>query len=144
MSIRIRDGGAVAACGSGFAVRVAHESRVRQQREPDRRIFTRCGVCVLLPEGRLVNLFCATGHPSFVMSNSFTNQTLAQIELATNPDLERKVYILPKKLDEQVPRLHLARLGVTLTTLTKEQADYIGVPMDGPYKPGTTATRVSC
>ncbi|HEU6437950.1 MAG TPA: adenosylhomocysteinase, partial [Nitratidesulfovibrio sp.] len=63
-------------------------------------------------------------------------QTLAQIELATNPDLERKVYILPKKLDEQVARLHLARLGVTLTTLTKEQADYIGVPMDGPYKPG--------
>jgi len=91
---------------------------------------------IVLAEGRLVNLGCATGHPSFVMSNSFTNQTLAQIELATNPDLERKVYILPKKLDEQVARLHLARLGVTLTTLTKEQADYIGVPMDGPYKPG--------
>ena len=90
---------------------------------------------LVLAEGRLVNLGCATGHPSFVMSNSFTNQTLAQIELGTNPDLERKVYTLPKKLDEEVARLHLARLGVKLTELSKEQADYIGVPVDGPYKP---------
>ena len=89
---------------------------------------------IVLAEGRLVNLGCATGHPSFVMSNSFTNQTLAQIELATKK-LENKVYTLPKKLDEDVARLHLARLGVTLTTLSKEQAGYIGVPVEGPYKP---------
>lgn len=89
---------------------------------------------IVLAEGRLVNLGCATGHPSFVMSNSFTNQTLAQIELATKK-LENKVYILPKKLDEEVARLHLAKLGVKLTKLTKEQADYIGVPVNGPFKP---------
>ena len=89
---------------------------------------------LVLAEGRLVNLGCATGHPSFVMSNSFTNQTLAQIELATKK-LENKVYTLPKKLDEDVARLHLSRLGVTLTTLTAEQADYIGVALEGPYKP---------
>ena len=89
---------------------------------------------VVLAEGRLVNLGCATGHPSFVMSNSFTNQTLAQLELASKK-LENKVYTLPKKLDEDVARLHLARLGVTLTTLTKEQADYIGVDVEGPFKP---------
>lgn len=89
---------------------------------------------LILAEGRLVNLGCATGHPSFVMSASFTNQTLAQIELATNDELERKVYILPKKLDEEVARLHLERLGVTLTRLTPEQAKYIGVAQDGPYK----------
>lgn len=90
---------------------------------------------IVLAEGRLVNLGCATGHPSFVMSTSFTNQTLAQIELATNPNLERKVYTLSKKLDEEVARLHLERLGVRLTKLTKQQADYIGVSVDGPYKP---------
>lgn len=90
---------------------------------------------IVLAEGRLVNLGCATGHPSFVMSASFTNQTLAQIELATNPDLERKVYTLPKKLDEEVARLHLARLGVKLTRLSKEQAEYIGVSQEGPFKP---------
>ncbi len=88
----------------------------------------------LLAEGRLVNLGCATGHPSFVMSNSFTNQTLAQIDLWTNKR-EVGVYTLPKKLDEEVARLHLAKLGAKLTTLTKGQADYIGVPADGPYKP---------
>ena len=88
----------------------------------------------LLAEGRLVNLGCATGHPSFVMSNSFTNQTLAQIELFTN-QYELDVYRLPKKLDEEVARLHLAQIGVKLTKLTKEQADYIGVPVDGPFKP---------
>jgi adenosylhomocysteinase len=88
----------------------------------------------VLAEGRLVNLGCATGHPSFVMSSSFTNQCLAQIELAA-VDHEKQVYTLPKKLDEEVARLHLDRLGVRLTELTQEQADYIGVPVDGPYKP---------
>ena len=88
----------------------------------------------LLAEGRLVNLGCATGHPSFVMSNSFTNQTLAQIELYTK-DYELDVYRLPKHLDEEVARLHLEQIGVKLTKLSKEQADYIGVKVDGPYKP---------
>lgn len=91
---------------------------------------------ILLAEGRLVNLGCATGHPSFVMSNSFTNQTLAQIELWTNSDkYEKKVYTLPKHLDEKVARLHLAHIGVELDVLTEEQAAYIGVPVEGPYKP---------
>ncbi|PRD44126.1 adenosylhomocysteinase [Sphingobacterium haloxyli] len=91
---------------------------------------------ILLAEGRLVNLGCATGHPSFVMSNSFTNQTLAQIELWTNSgQYEKKVYTLPKHLDEKVARLHLAHIGVELDTLTEEQADYIGVTVEGPYKP---------
>jgi adenosylhomocysteinase len=89
---------------------------------------------IVLAEGRLVNLGCATGHPSFVMSSSFTNQCLAQIELATKPH-ENKVYRLPKHLDEEVARLHLQRLGARLTRLRPEQADYIGVPVDGPYKP---------
>src|SRR5690606_3051949 len=90
----------------------------------------------LLAEGRLVNLGCATGHPSFVMSNSFSNQTLAQIDLWANKDrYERKVYMLPKQLDEEVARLHLEKIGVKLTKLTQEQADYIGVPVEGPYKP---------
>jgi len=83
----------------------------------------------------LVNLGCATGHPSFVMSNSFTNQTLAQIELWQNPDkYGNKVYVLPKELDEKVARLHLDKIGVKLTQLTKKQADYIGVSEEGPYK----------
>lgn len=91
---------------------------------------------ILLAEGRLVNLGCATGHPSFVMSNSFTNQTLAQIELFNNPDkYENKVYMLPKLLDEEVARLHLAKIGVELETLSKDQADYIGVEITGPFKP---------
>ncbi len=91
---------------------------------------------IMLAEGRLVNLGCATGHPSFVMSASFTNQVLAQIELFTKPDdYENKVYVLPKILDEEVARLHLDKLGVHLTRLTPEQAEYIGVPVDGPYKP---------
>jgi adenosylhomocysteinase len=91
---------------------------------------------ILLAEGRLVNLGCATGHPSFVMSNSFTNQTLAQMELWNRGDqYENRVYTLPKKLDEEVARLHLGKIGVKLTTLSQQQADYIGVPVDGPYKP---------
>ena len=89
---------------------------------------------VVLAEGRLVNLGCATGHPSFVMSNSFTNQVLAQLDLAANT-YEPKVMVLPKKLDEEVARLHLTRLGVTLEKLTKDQAAYLGVPQEGPYKP---------
>ena len=91
---------------------------------------------LILAEGRLVNLGCATGHPSFVMSNSFTNQVLAQLELWENTDkYENKVYTLPKHLDEEVARLHLAKIGVELETLSKDQSDYISVPVDGPYKP---------
>jgi adenosylhomocysteinase len=90
----------------------------------------------LLAEGRLVNLGCATGHPSFVMSNSFSNQTLAQLDLWKNKDVYKPaVYVLPKKLDEEVARLHLEKIGVKLTVLTQKQADYIGVPVEGPYKP---------
>ncbi len=89
----------------------------------------------LLAEGRLINLGCATGHPSFVMSNSFTNQTIAQIDIRKNPDRKIGVYRLDKELDEEVARLHLDKLGAKLTTLSQEQADYIGVPVNGPYKP---------
>ncbi len=88
---------------------------------------------IVLAEGRLVNLGCATGHPSFVMSNSFSNQTLAQIKLAKE-DLETKVYTLPKELDEEVARLHLKNLSVSMTTLTQEQSDYLGIPVNGPFK----------
>ena len=91
---------------------------------------------ILLAEGRLVNLGCATGHPSFVMSASFTNQTIAQIELWNNSDnYENKVYVLPKKLDEKVAMLHLEKVGAKLTKLSKDQAEYIGVSEQGPYKP---------
>ena len=91
---------------------------------------------ILLAEGRLINLGCATGHPSFVMSNSFTNQTLAQIELFTRGEqYKNEVYVLPKHLDEKVARLHLERIGAKLTVLSQEQADYIGVKVEGPYKP---------
>jgi adenosylhomocysteinase len=100
----------------------------------DKYIFPDGHAIFLLAEGRLVNLGCATGHPSFVMSNSFTNQVLAQMDLWTT-QREIGVYTLPKKLDEEVARLHLDKLGVKLTKLTKEQADYIGVPQEGPYKP---------
>jgi len=102
----------------------------------DKYTFPNGNSIFLLAEGRLVNLGCATGHPSFVMSNSFSNQTLAQIDLWANRDrYEPKVYILPKKLDEEVARLHLEKIGVKLTTLTAEQAAYLGVPVEGPYKP---------
>ncbi|MEL6806094.1 MAG: adenosylhomocysteinase, partial [Bacteroidota bacterium] len=91
---------------------------------------------IVLAEGRLVNLGCATGHPSFVMSNSFTNQTLAQLELWDNSDnYENKVYMLPKHLDEKVARLHLSKIGVELEELRKDQAEYIGVEVQGPFKP---------
>jgi adenosylhomocysteinase len=88
----------------------------------------------LLAEGRLINLGCATGHPSFVMSNSFTNQTIAQIDIRKNTDRKVGVYLLSKELDEEVARLHLDKLGAKLTKLSQEQADYIGVPVEGPYK----------
>jgi len=101
----------------------------------DKYIFPDGHMIFILAEGRLVNLGCATGHPSFVMSNSFTNQTLAQIDLWKNRELyEKKVYTLPKQLDEEVARLHLEKIGVKLTKMTKAQADYIGVPLEGPYK----------
>ena len=91
---------------------------------------------ILLAEGRLVNLGCATGHPSFVMSASFTNQTIAQIELWNNSEnYQNKVYVLPKKLDEKVAMLHLEKVGAKLTKLSKDQAEYIGVSEQGPYKP---------
>ncbi len=91
---------------------------------------------ILLAEGRLINLGCATGHPSFVMSASFTNQVIAQMELWNNIDnYEKKVYTLPKHLDEKVAHLHLAKIGVELDELNQDQADYIGVPVNGPYKP---------
>ena len=102
----------------------------------DKYTFTNGNAIFLLAEGRLVNLGCATGHPSFVMSNSFSNQTLAQIDLWANKDkYEKTVYRLPKKLDEEVARLHLEKIGVKLTKLTKAQAEYLGVPVEGPYKP---------
>ena len=91
---------------------------------------------IILAEGRLVNLGCATGHPSFVMSNSFSNQTLAQIELWTNhQNYENKVYVLPKHLDEKVARLHLGKIGVELDELTTAQAEYLGITKEGPFKP---------
>jgi adenosylhomocysteinase len=104
----------------------------------DEWIFPDGHSVLILAEGRLLNLGCATGHPSFVMSASFTNQVLAQLELWQKKDTgeyENKVYVLPKSLDEEVARLHLDQLGVKLTQLSKEQADYIGVPIEGPYKP---------
>jgi adenosylhomocysteinase len=109
--------------------------RVNIKPQVDEWVFPDGHTIIVLSEGRLLNLGNATGHPSFVMSNSFSNQTIAQIELFTkNDDYENRVYVLPKHLDEKVARLHLDALGVRLTTLTEEQADYIGVPVQGPYK----------
>ena len=109
--------------------------RVNIKPQYDEFVFPDGHSVMILAEGRLLNLGCATGHPSFVMSASFTNQVMAQLELHENADkLERKVYTLPKHLDEKVARLHLDKLGVKLTKLTKQQADYIGVPVEGPYK----------
>ena len=104
--------------------------------EVDHIVFPDGKRIILLAEGRLVNLGCATGHPSFVMSNSFTNQTLAQIELWNNSEkYDNEVYVLPKALDEKVARLHLDKIGVKLTTLTNEQSEYLGIAKEGPYKP---------
>ena len=112
----------------------AGATRINIKPQVDKYVFENGNCMYLLAEGRLVNLGCATGHPSFVMSNSFTNQTLAQIELWKN-DYKVDVYRLPKQLDEEVARLHLGQIGVKLTKLTQEQADYISVPVEGPYKP---------
>ena len=102
----------------------------------DRYTFADGHSVILLAEGRLVNLGCATGHPSFVMSNSFTNQVLAQIAIWNDHEkFELGVHVLPKQLDEEVARLHLDQLGVKLTKMTRAQADYIGIPIEGPYKP---------
>jgi len=110
--------------------------KVNIRPQVDKWVFPDGRAVIVLSEGRLLNLGNATGHPSFVMSNSFTNQTIAQIELFTKPgEYDRQVYVLPKHLDEKVARLHLAALGVKLTTLRPEQAAYIGVPVEGPYKP---------
>jgi len=110
--------------------------RINIKPQYDEWVFPNGRSILVLAEGRLLNLGCATGHPSFVMSASFTNQVLAQIELHRNNDAyEKQVYVLPKKLDEEVARLHLDQLGVKLTELSKAQADYIGVPIEGPYKP---------
>merc|ERR1711887_224429 len=106
----------------------------------DRFVFPDGHGVIVLASGRLLNLGCATGHPSFVMSCSFTNQTLAQVALLKNiktKAYKNDVYLLPKELDEKVARLHLPALGAVLTTLTKEQSDYIGVGENGPYKPST-------
>jgi adenosylhomocysteinase len=107
--------------------------KVNIKPQVDKYVFPDGHAIFLLAEGRLVNLGCATGHPSFVMSNSFSNQTLAQIELWKNT-YKTGVYRLPKHLDEEVARLHLEKLGVKLTKLTREQAEYIGVSQEGPYK----------
>jgi adenosylhomocysteinase len=116
--------------------RVPGIRRVNIKPQYDEWIFPDGHSVLILAEGRLLNLGCATGHPSFVMSASFTNQVLAQIELHQHAErYQRKVYTLPKHLDERVARLHLDKLGVKLTRLTPEQAAYIGVPVEGPYKP---------
>ncbi|HXQ18484.1 MAG TPA: adenosylhomocysteinase [Acidimicrobiales bacterium] len=118
--------------------KTAGVERVNIKPQVDKWVFPDGHAVIILSEGRLLNLGNATGHPSFVMSNSFTNQTMAQLELFLHPDrYENQVYVLPKHLDERVARLHLDALGVKLTTLTESQAAYLGVPVDGPYKPDT-------
>ena len=110
--------------------------RINIKPQVDEWVFPDGHAIIVLSEGRLLNLGNATGHPSFVMSNSFTNQVMAQIEIFTKPEeYPVGVYTLPKHLDEKVARLHLDALGVKLTVLSKDQADYIGVPVEGPYKP---------
>ncbi|MCH8084436.1 MAG: adenosylhomocysteinase, partial [Myxococcales bacterium] len=110
--------------------------RINIKPQYDEWVFPDGHSVLILAEGRLLNLGCATGHPSFVMSASFTNQVLAQLELHQNPDkYENQVYVLPKALDEEVARLHLDQLGVKLTELTDKQSDYLGIPKNGPYKP---------
>ena len=116
--------------------KVSGIERVNIKPQYDEWVFPDGHSVLILAEGRLLNLGCATGHPSFVMSASFTNQVMAQIELHQHAaQYDKRVYTLPKKLDEKVARLHLAKLGVKLTTLTDSQAAYIGVPVEGPYKP---------
>jgi adenosylhomocysteinase len=116
--------------------RVPGIERVNVKPQVDKWVFPDGHAIIMLSEGRLLNLGNATGHPSFVMSNSFSNQVIAQIELFTkNDEYDKRVYVLPKHLDEKVARLHLDALGVKLTELTAEQAAYVGVPAEGPYKP---------
>jgi adenosylhomocysteinase len=115
---------------------MAGVNRVNIKPQLDKYVFPDGREIFMLAEGRLVNLGCATGHPSFVMSSSFSNQTLAVLDLWKNKDIYKPaVYILPKKLDEEVARLHLEKIGVKLTKLTKDQAEYLGLPVEGPYKP---------
>jgi adenosylhomocysteinase len=110
--------------------------RVNIKPQVDEWLFADGHAVIILAEGRLLNLGCATGHPSFVMSNSFTNQVIAQMELYGHTDFyEKRVYTLPKHLDEEVARLHLDKLGVKLTELSEDQAAYLGIPVHGPYKP---------
>merc|ERR1712071_697818 len=115
--------------------------RINIKPQVDRFVFPSGSGVIVLAEGRLLNLGCATGHPSFVMSYSFTNQALAQIELWTEKESGKyatgKVYVLPKTLDEKVARLHLKSLGAKLTLLSDEQSEYVGIPVNGPYKPDT-------
>ncbi|MDX6638063.1 MAG: adenosylhomocysteinase, partial [Solirubrobacterales bacterium] len=112
--------------------------RINVKPQVDEWVFADGHTIIVLSEGRLLNLGNATGHPSFVMSNSFTNQTIAQIELfSKNDDYDKQVYVLPKHLDEKVARLHLDALGVSLTELSAEQSAYLGIPQEGPYKPDT-------
>merc|ERR1712083_879829 len=131
-------------------VKGLHENGIKKMNikpQCDKYTFPDGHGVIVLAEGRLLNLGCATGHPSFVMSNSFTNQTLAQLELRkayieagcdkTKSKYQNKVYLLPKELDEKVARLPLGQLGAKLTELSQEQADYIGVKKEGPYKPAT-------
>jgi adenosylhomocysteinase len=115
--------------------KVSGVKRVNIRPQYDEWVFPDGHSVLILAEGRLMNLGCATGHPSFVMSASFTNQVLAQLALWNNKgEYQKKVYVLPKKLDEEVARLHLAHLSVELTKLTDDQAKYLGIPADGPYK----------
>ena len=119
----------------GGKINISDEKDTKFVAEKFSRLI-KIGDLILLAEGRLVNLGCATGHPSFVMSASFTNQVTAQIELWNNSDnYQNKVYVLPKHLDEKVARLHLEKVGAKLTPLSKDQADYISVKTEGPYKP---------
>jgi adenosylhomocysteinase len=116
--------------------RIEGIKKVNIKPQVDEWVFPDGHTIIVLSEGRLLNLGNATGHPSFVMSNSFANQTIAQIELFTKRDeYDKQVYVLPKHLDEKVARLHLDAVGAKLTKLTEEQAAYIGVPVEGPYKP---------
>ena len=116
--------------------KLAGVERIKVKPQVDEWVFPDGHSVIVLSEGRLLNLGNATGHPSFVMSNSFTNQVIAQIELFTKTDdYDKQVYVLPKHLDEKVARLHLDALGVRLTELTPDQAAYLGVPVEGPYKP---------
>jgi len=134
--VRVRETERLADVVAAGLAKLPGVERVNVKPQVDEWVFADGHSIIVLSEGRLLNLGNATGHPSFVMSNSFTNQVIAQIELfAKTEEYPLGVYTLPKHLDEKVARLHLAALGVRLTELTKEQADYLGVPVEGPFKP---------